>query len=174
MPDPLQLEVRKNIYDTICKYPGIHMRELQRQLQLATGSMDYHLHFLHKNGLIRLEKTGRFTRYYNAMEAFSEAEKHVLSILRQEKLRHIVLFLLQKKHANATNISEATGLQPSNLSGHLKTLENNGIIQYSKKGRFRFYEVKDKDMIIKCLVVHKKSFLDQMVDNFIDAWIGEE
>lgn len=174
MPDPLQLEVRKKIYDAICRYPGIHMRELQRQTGLATGSLDYHLHFLHKHGLIRVEKSGRFTRYYSAMQAFSEEEKHVLSVLRQEKLRHIVLFLLQRKQANATRIAEQTGLQPSNLSGHLKTLEQQRIIEHAKRGRFRFYRVKDKEQIVRCLVAHRKSFLDQLVDNFIDAWVGEE
>ena len=174
MPDPLDLEVRRKIYDTICAYPGIHMRELQRKTSLATGSLDYHLHFMHKNGLIRVEKDDRFTRYYNAAESFSDQEKQTLSILRQEKLRHIVLFLLQKKHASATDISKATGLQPSNLSGHLKTLQKNCILEHKKKGRYRLYQVTDKDTIIKCLMVHKKSFLDQLVDNFISAWLGED
>jgi predicted transcriptional regulator len=173
MHNPLDLEVRKRIYDTICKYPGIHMRELQRQTGLATGSLDYHLHFMHKNGLIRVEKTGRFTRYYNSMQAFSDAEKTTLSILRQEPLRHVILFLLEKKIANATEISEATGMQPSNLSAHLKSLEMGKIIQHKKKGRYRFYQLVDRDTIVKYLVLHKKSLLDRMVDNFISTWIED-
>jgi predicted transcriptional regulator len=173
MPDPLELEVRKRIYDVICKYPGIHMRELQRQTCLATGSLDYHLHFMHKSGLIRVEKAGRFARYYNSMQAFSDAEKNTISILRQEPLRHVILFLLEKKIANATEISEATGMQPSNLSAHLKSLESSGIILHKKKGRFRFYQLQDRDTIIKYLVLHKKSFLDRLVDNFISTWIED-
>ncbi len=174
MSDPLELEVRKKIYDAISSYPGIHMRELQRKMGLATGSLDYHLHFLHKNGLIRAEKADRFTRYYSAMQPFSEEEKHIISILRQDTLRHIIIHLLQRKHANATSISMACSIKPSNLSGHLKTLEKNNIVHFKKKGRYRLYAVRDREGIIKCLVAHKKSFLDQLVDNFIDAWVGEE
>ena len=174
MPDPLGLETRKNIYDTICKYPGIHMRELQRKTGLATGSLDYHLHFLHKNGLIRLEKSARFTRYYNSLQAFSDQEKRIISVLRQDTLRHIILFLLEKNKASATDISVACSLQPSNLSGHLKTLEENDVISHRKKGRCRIYEIKDKEPLVKYLVLHKKSFLDKLVDNFISAWIEEE
>lgn len=173
MYDPLELEVRKNIYDTVCKYPGIHLRELQRKTGLATGSLDYHLHFLYKRGLIRKEKDSRFIRYYNALQAYSEEEKHLLSVLRQETLRRIVIYLIQKKKATATNISRDLELTPSNLSGHLRTLEKQDIIRYKKKGRFRFYSVIDAEMIVRCLVLHKKSFLDKMVDNFISAWLGE-
>lgn len=174
MPDPLDLDARKNIYDIICAYPGIHTRELQRRTSLATGSLDYHLHFLYKNGLIRKEKAGRFTRYYSARVSYSDEEKHVLSILRQKTLRRVVLFLLQKEQANATEIGEACQLKPSNLSGHLKTLEQNGIVEFVKRGRYRLYSVKEKETIINCLVLHKKSFLDRLVDNFINAWLGDE
>ena len=173
MPDPLELEVRKRIYDIICKYPGIHLRELQRQTGLATGSLDYHLHFMHKSGLIRAEKSGRFTRYYNSLQAFTDDEKSVIAILRQDPLRHVIIFLLEKKIANATEISEATGMHPSNLSAYLKSLESSGIIQHKKKGRYRFYQLKDRDAIIKYLVLHKKSFLDKLVDNFISNWVED-
>ncbi|HLC76566.1 MAG TPA: winged helix-turn-helix transcriptional regulator, partial [archaeon] len=52
----LDLEVRRRIYDCIVGSPGLHFREIQRRTNLATGSLDYHLHFLHKNGIIRTER----------------------------------------------------------------------------------------------------------------------
>ncbi len=173
MADPLELEARKRIYDTICKFPGIHMRELQRKTAMATGSLDYHLHFLYKHGMLRVEKEGRFTRYYNAFQAYSDIEKRIIAVLRQEPLRHIILYLLERKSATATEISIACGIQPSNLSGHLKSLEISGMVAYKKNGRFRNYEIRDKDIMVKYLVVHKKSFVDKLVDNFISAWLDD-
>jgi len=166
----LDLETRKKIYECIIKSPGLHFREVQRRTNLATGTLDYHLHFLHKNGLIRAEKSGRFTRYYASEVAYDEQEKSLLSILRQGHARRIIIHLLQSKKSNASKISESTGLSPSNLSWYLKLLEEKGIISHGKKGRFRFYSVNDRDSIVKCLVTYKESFLDQLVDGFIETW----
>lgn len=170
MSDPLELEVRKKIYDTIVKYPGIHLRELQRKTELATGSLDYHIHLLHKRGMIRVEKDQRFTRYYSAQQPFSSSDKQVMSLLRQETIRHILVYVLQRNQATAMDIAQACKIQPSNLSNYLKTLEANDILAHTKQGRYRFYAVKDKETVIRLMATHKKSFLDSLVDNFIDVW----
>ena len=166
----LDLETRKLIYECVRKSPGIHFREIQRRANLATGSIDYHLHFLHKHGLVRAEKSGKFLRYYPAEFSYGEEEKHLLGLLRQEKIRHILIYLIEAKRANASAISEDIGVSPSNLSFYLKALSEKNIIMQSKKGRFRFYSVKDAKTIVECLITYKASFLDKIVDRFIDAW----
>lgn len=169
----LELEARKKIYDCIAKSPGLHFREIQRRVGMATGSVDYHLHFLHKNGLVRTEKAGRFLRYYATNVQFEQGDKDLLSLLRQERIRHILIYLIEKKKANASKIAEELGYTPSNLSWYLKTLQEKGVIKQAKRGRFRFYSVADKEQIIKCLVTYRSSFLDALVDRFIDAWVIE-
>ena len=169
----LELEARKKIYDCIAKSPGLHFREIQRRVGMATGSVDYHLHFLHKNGLVRTEKAGRFLRYYAANVQFEQGDKDLLSLLRQERIRHILIYLIEKKKANASKIAEELGYTPSNLSWYLKTLQEKSVIKQTKRGRFRFYSVADKEQIIKCLVTYRSSFLDALVDRFIDAWVIE-
>jgi predicted transcriptional regulator len=166
----LDLDARKNIYQCISASPGLHFREIQRRLSIATGSLDYHLHFLHKNGLIRAEHAGGFIRYYPADRAYGDEEKELLSLLRQEKIRHILIRIMEKKNANATFVAEGLGISSSSLSPYLKLLEEKNIIVHRKKGRFRFYSVIDKKKIISALIVHKSSFLDKIVNNFIAAW----
>jgi len=167
---PLDLDVRKRIYDIVKNSPGIHFREIQRRAQVATGSVDYHLHFLHKNGMIRTEKAGRFLRYYPTDTIFLEEDKELLNLLRQERVRHILIYLIEKKKANASKIAEDLGYTPSNLSWYLKFLTEKNVIVQKKKGRFRFYSVKNNKKIIACLLTHKTSFLDTVVDRFIEAW----
>jgi predicted transcriptional regulator len=169
----LELEARKKIFECVAKSPGIHFREIQRRVGLATGSVDYHLHFLHKNGLVRTEKVGRFLRYYITTVTYAEEDKELLSLLRQERIRHILIYLIEKRRANASKIAEALNYTPSNLSWYLKLLQEKNIIKQTKRGRFRFYSVIDKDRIIKCLVTYRSSFLDQIVDRFIEAWVME-
>lgn len=166
----LELDARRRIYECIKKSPGLHLREIQRRTQLATGSVDYHIHFLHKNGLIRSEKAGGFVRYYPYDRSYEEGEKELLNLLRQEKIRHILIYLLEKRKANASSIAAELQISPSNLSFYLRTLQEKNIITQKKKGRFRFYSVTDKKKIVECLVTYKSSFLDKFVDRFISAW----
>ncbi len=167
-----EIDARRRIYECVVASPGLHFREIQRRLALATGSLDYHLHFLEKNGLIRKEKTGKFTRYYAYTKTWEQEEKDVLTLLRQNNVRHILIFLIEKKRANAQQISYNVGISPSTLSWYLKQLTEKGIITQTKRGRFRFYRAADPAKIVKYLIMHKSSFLDGIVDSFIEAWGG--
>ena len=166
----LELEVRRRIYICIAESPGLHFREIQRRTGLATGSIDYHIHFLHKNGMIRTERDKNYVRYYPLTKNWSEEEKEVLNLLRNTKMRHILIFLLEMKKSTPLKISEYTGISLSTLSWYLKQLQTKGVISQKKKGRFRFYRVEDPEKIVKYLVAHKSSFLDTIVDRFIETW----
>ncbi|MFH0949142.1 MAG: winged helix-turn-helix transcriptional regulator [Candidatus Aenigmatarchaeota archaeon] len=170
MEQALELDVRRQIYDCIKGSPGIHFREIQRRTNIATGSLDYHLHFLHKHGLLRIEKEGGFTRYYALTKTWGQEEKDAISLLSQKKARHILIYLIQKKRASALKISEALKISPSSLSWYLKQLTEKNIIKQTKRGRFRFYRVAEPKKIIGYLIAYKTSFLDEVVDRFIEAW----
>ena len=169
----LNLEARKRIYECITASPGLHFREIQRRVGMATGSIDYHLHYLHRHGLLRTEKDGKYLRYYPLTKNFTDEEKKFLSLLRQKNVRRILIHIIDKNGANPADISTTIGVSPSTLSWYLKKLEETGIIQHVKRGRFRKYKVVDKDNIIKYFVIHRSSFLDEMVDKFIDTWARE-
>ncbi len=165
-----EVDTRRRIYECVAASPGLHFREIQRRLALATGSLDYHLHYLEKNGLIRKERIGKFARYYTYTKPWEQEEKDVLTLLRQKNVRHILIFLIEKKRANAQSIAENVGVSPSTLSWYLKQLAEKGVITQTKRGRFRFYKVVDKEKIVKYVIMHKSSFLDEIVDRFIETW----
>ena len=166
----LNLEIRRRIYDCIDGSPGIHFREIQRRVVIATGSLDYHLHFLHKNGLLRTEKEGKYLRYYPMTKNFDIEEKQILSLLRNDKIRHILIYLIENKRSLPTRMAEYLGVSNSTLSWYLKNLEEKGVIAQTKKGRFRIYRVKEPEKIVKYIIIHKSGFLDEIVDRFADAW----
>jgi predicted transcriptional regulator len=161
---------KEKIYECISSSPGLHFREIQRRLGLPTGVLDYHVHRLHKHGRIRIEKEGKFTRYYPSDKAFKTEEKKIIALLRNENLRHIIIFVMEKGEASATQISEALKFSPSRLSWHLGTLLDSGLLQQRRDGRFRFYRVSDSGIMAKYLKMHKQSFIDKIVDRFIDTW----
>ncbi len=169
----LDLEMRRRIYECIEQNPGVHFREIQRRTGIAIGSLDYHLHYLHRHGMIRVEKDRKYVRYFPLTKTWTDEEREILSLLRQEKIRRILVYMLQKKNANPQDISATLGIQSSTLSWYLKNLSAKGIIRYVKRGRHRFYAVSNPESIMQYLIAHKKSFFDEMVDRFIETWSSD-
>ena len=48
LEEALKLDIRKKIYNTVKKNPGLHFREIQRRVEIATGALQYHLDYLQK------------------------------------------------------------------------------------------------------------------------------
>jgi predicted transcriptional regulator len=120
--------------------------------------------------MVRMEKAGRFTLYYPTNIQYDASDKEAMSLMKHETTRHILIYLIEKKRRNAKKISEDLNISPSNLSWYLKMLEEKNIIACTKKGRFRFYSVVDKGRIVRCILAQRTTFIDKVVDNFIEAW----
>lgn len=168
--DALFLDTRQRIFNLIEQNPGLHFREIQRRTNLAVGSLQYHLDYLVKKNLIKIEKRGKFTRYYTVGGVQLGESQATMSLLRQESLRKIAIFLLTKKRANNTKISEALGLSPSTISWHLEKLTTAGIIEKKRKGRKIFYKLVNPEETANLLRIYRKSFVDELVDNFVEIW----
>ena len=166
--EALALYVGSKIYEEIKASPGLHFRELQRRVGLATGSLQYHLDYLGKKHLVKMVKEKKFTRFYLIREVFEQERE--MSILRQESMRKIVLLLLQKRKANNRGISKAIGLSPSTTSWHLQKMLEHGILGKKRRGRQSYYYLVEPEKAASLLVSYRKSFLDQLVDNFAETW----
>lgn len=168
--EALALGARNKIYKTINKSPGLHFRELQRRTKIATGSLQYHLDFLLKRHLIKSEKRGKFVRYYSTRGVQLGADEQTIGLLRQPSLRKIILFLLTKKRANNEKIAASVGLSPSTVSWHMVKLMQGGLVERRRVGRKTFFYIVDAENISQLLSSYKKSFLDEMVDSFVEIW----
>lgn len=169
MEDALSLDSRRKIYDLIEENPGLHFREIERRTGIAVGSLQYHLGFLEKKHLIKVFRQGKFLRYYSVKESVVE-EKAEMAFLRKPSARKIILFLLEKKKANNLDIARKVELSPSTTSWHLEQLVKEQVIGKEKRGRESFFYLIKPNEITSLLVEHKTSFVDLLVDNFVDAW----
>jgi predicted transcriptional regulator len=165
----LENENRHKIYRVIEANQGIHLRELQRVTNLPLTTLDYHLTYMARKGIIYSETEGHFKRYYT--KPLDNQDKKVLSALRQNKLREIVLFVMSNKKVKYQQLSEYFKLPHSTLSCYLKSLVDNSILIKEKIGYETIYIVKDEDRVAKVLVAYKKSFLDMLVDKTLSAWL---
>lgn len=171
LEESMALSPRDKIYSMIVKNPGLHFREIQRRVDIATGALQYHLDYLKKKHLVYEEKEGKFSRFYAHQEI--KIDEKLMNLLRQDQVRQIVLFLLTKRRATIKTIVAELGTSTSTTKFHLqKLLDAEVVIEKQQQGK-AFYSIKEKEPIMELLIVYKKSFMDRLVDSFVDIWEEE-
>ena len=80
----LELEARREIFEAISSFPGIHFREILRRVHLPHSSVSYHLRYLMKESIITEVEDGGLKRYYIRGKV-DHTVKTILSILRKNR-----------------------------------------------------------------------------------------
>ena len=96
MKEVLDLESRRRIFDLLTEYPGLHLRELERRLQMDVRGLQYHLEWLEGRGAVSTLREGGYLRYYprewdrsRVREQFGPGEKRLLAVLRAVDGHHV-------------------------------------------------------------------------------------
>jgi predicted transcriptional regulator len=165
----LDLSLRQGLFCLVSECPGLHFRDIQRRREMATGTLSYHLDQLVKAGLLTTVRDGEFLRYYVQGKIVVE-EKKVLELARRKTVRHILLFLLNNDMGNNDALSDSLHLSPSTVSWHIKKLIEANVLTSRVTGRKIFYSVNDPEIVRAVLVKHKVSFMDKLVDRFVEMW----
>lgn len=165
----LELETRRKIYYHILKHPGLHEREIARQLKLPISTLDYHLHYLLKRNIVTTKFDGHYKQYF-ASGKISTKDKKILPVIRQKVCRKLIIFLLLEKHPNHKDIRNHLGLAASTTSFHLNKLIKLDLIGYSQIGRETKFFIKEPEYVSDLIIRYKRSFLDDAVIRFADTW----
>ncbi|MFC7115653.1 winged helix-turn-helix transcriptional regulator [Natronoarchaeum sp. GCM10025703] len=167
--DILELETRKEIFEYVQANPGVHFSQLKRDLDMETGLVQHHLRTLENYDVLTSQDHQGKRRLFVA-EELDEEERAILSSLRYETTRHILLFLLEEDTARNRAIAEELGVAPATVSWHVSRLIENGIVSKVRDGRTTFYTVTDDELTMQLLVRYQESFVDRAVDNVLDFW----
>jgi len=165
----LEVGIRQKLFTLISECPGIHFRDAQRRTESATGNLTYHLNCLVKAGLLTTVRDGKYLRYY-ASNGGSYEEKGILDLARRKTDRHILLLILQNETNTNEELSKNLGLSPSTISWHIKKLIETNILSVKTKGRKVFYSVNSKELVSGILIKYKESYMDKLVDRFVEMW----
>jgi len=169
--DVLALENRRNIYQLVSKFPGMYLREIEKELGLSIGVLEYHLNYLVKKDILTVEREGHRKRYFVG-EDISYGDKTTIGLLRQETPRRIVVFLMLNPDTSFQDVLAQFSISKSTLSFHMKKLTEGDIVVTEKKGRETYYSVRDVDDTARVILTYKASFLDSVVDRFAEIWDG--
>lgn len=168
----LELDVRRRLHAHLHKFPGLHLRELARALELEANHAKYHLDRLERHGLITSRKEEGYWRFWpcdeGRRERIDRRDKKAVALLRKKVPLHIVTLLLEHDRLSQVGLLEHVGVAQSTLHYHLRNLEQVGLISSSKPSRERWYMLEDADHVEKLLSTYRPP--DHLVQGFLDVW----
>jgi predicted transcriptional regulator len=142
--DDGSLQPDSNVRDRILRFirenPGCHLRRIKDELDLAMGTVQYHLDRLEKAGRITSQKQS-FHKFYFLVGAFEENEKHILEVLSNETAREILMFIIEQNYPSQIEIGRRFGVSSASISWQIKRLLDYGIIDEIKEGKFKRYKL---------------------------------
>lgn len=119
----LDTEVRKNLYEYIEDYPGSHLREIARELDLKPSNAAWHLRKLEQTNLVRSRSIGGKKVYY-LVEGGVEARKEAIAeaILKNKNAYDIMAYLRNNPGKHLLEIANALDLNHHTVKWHIKKL----------------------------------------------------
>jgi len=119
----LDTEVRKTLYEYIDEYPGSHLREIARELDLKPSNAAWHLRKLEQTNLVRSRVIGGKKVYY-LVEGGVEARKEAIAeaILRNKNARIIMEYLNKNPGKHLLEIANALKLNHHTVKWHIKKM----------------------------------------------------
>ncbi|MEE9181035.1 MAG: winged helix-turn-helix transcriptional regulator [candidate division NC10 bacterium] len=154
------------------EYPGLHLRELARRLDLDVRAAQHHLSRLEKSGYVTVLRFGRFMRYFprrgkHQGEVVDQRDKKLLAHLRNSIALSLVVHLISFGPSRLAELSDKVKVSPSRASFHLRKLEGAGIVVRRKK-RGPKYDVEDAERLKALLRTYRP--LPDQVDGLLDLW----
>lgn len=144
--DLIGLEIRRRIYNYILKYPGLHFREISREMKIPKTTLSYHLEYLKNREFILSKSDGRFVRYFAAKKTGNK-DKKLLNIIRNDTTRHVILVILHYICASQIDISKELEKHPTTIGPHIKKLIDLEIIETAPVGEGVVYRLRDNCVI---------------------------
>jgi len=164
----LELETRQEIHNYILKNPGLCLNEISRKLNISKSTLNYHLNYLKKLGVIIGKTNGRYIRFYVASKV-GNGDKKLINILRQDIPFKIVAYLLLNPNSSQIEISKFLKKHPTTIAFHIDKLANIDVIEERPRGNEINYKIKNEEDIFGLLEKYKDSFFEDTVDYILSS-----
>ena len=124
----LNLKNRKLIFDFISEFPGMHLRKIIKEIDLSEGTIRYHINYLLKHELIFKQSKNGYTRYY-ILDSNNIKNKKIISYLRNDNTRSIILFFCFDVICSLKTICKALNKDKKEVSNYINMLLKDNIIE---------------------------------------------
>lgn len=172
MMTPAVTGTRSDVLACVEKFPGAHLRGIERLTELPLGQVLYHLDRLERMGIVASQRDAGFRRYYPTATV-GRAEKKYLAALRHDATRRIALALLERGPAPHKDLQEHLAVAGSTLSFHLQRLLDAGVITRQRSGGSSLYALAEPELARQELILYRESFRDAAVDKYVRAQLAK-
>lgn len=131
-------ETRGRITEHLRAEPGASPQEIRRSLDLAWGTVVYHLDRLERAGLVVSTRRGGRRRYWCEGMVDRRDRKHLV-LLRSPTTRRVALLVAQEPGIRPSALSDSLGIGRPTASKHLKRLVDDGLVESQGERKARHY-----------------------------------
>ena len=148
------------------KNPGIKFREIMRETGFKNGVLSYHVRKLEENGIVKIDRKSGETRFYPL--CVSEEESNLITSLRRDTQRKILLSLLEKS-LSFNEIVKKSRKSPSTVSTFLGKLVDEKIVNLKVVNLKKIYFLRNPDMVHEIIERYNPILLERIAYNLADT-----
>lgn len=162
-------ENRQRIYEFIKNSPGVHLRMICRELELAMGATQHHLAILEKSGRIKSKRFNLYRHYYAA--EVLDIQHTLLAFLRQETARDILIYLIEHRDSTQSDIANFKNFSFPTISWHMSRLVESGIVSSRKDGKIIKYSMIDVKSMASLVKIYHPNVWNKLTSRFADLFV---
>ena len=148
--------------------PGIQFREIMRNSGLKNGVLSHYLGKLEKNGLVKVMRGPRQTRFYPPK--ITEDESIVIKALRKQTPRDLLLALVENDGLEFSELVKKVGKSPSTVSLYLSQIVQDGLVEIKLEKLKKRYYIKARGLIDQLIEDYRPSLLEKPTSGFEDIF----
>lgn len=165
-----RVDARTSVLDFVRHYPGVHVREVERQLNLSSRLASYHLAALEHDGKVERVAERGYARFLPRVTKprWSSRDIAFLCLMRRAIAFRITLLLLSRGEMTQGDLARTLDLAKPSTTYHLHLLEDDDLVRVEPRGRERWYSLVDADRVRGLLADFTP--LPEDLDPFAKVW----
>ncbi|MGB0652123.1 MAG: hypothetical protein ACPGQL_02885 [Thermoplasmatota archaeon] len=170
---PPEAELRGRILQLVDRYPGLHLREIQRRMECSAMLAEYHLNALENLDLVQSTQEGRYRVFFatrGTAVALSRADRRWLTLMRRPPILGLVLLLLDRGPLRPLEIAQALEQPTSTAAYQLGVCEKGGLVVRVVQGGGKVIALAHPERITELLRAHHPT--PDLLADYGSLWQG--
>ena len=156
----------ETIIETIKKNPGIRFTEIMNNVGVKNGVLSHYVKKLEDSGSIHADRSPRVVRFYSP--DLSPEEQKLVTRLRQETPKRILVVLLKQKQLTFKQIVATIKKSPATVSFYLSTLVQDEIVLIRRSDKKSYYFIAKPERILVLIDEYHPDIVQKTSENFAD------
>ena len=156
------------LQEIIEKNPGIQFREIMRNSGLKNGVLSHYLGKLEKNGIIKVVRGPRQTRFFPPQ--ITEDQSIAIKALRRQTPRDLLLALVKQDGLEFNELVKEVGKSPSTVSLYLSQIVQDGLVEIKLENMKKRYYIKARTTIDQLIEDYRPGLLEKPTSGFEDIF----